>query len=61
VNSAHGIDARTVRVIADHASDVLPRLLERLGAIDVGVRESGEVPVDWDETFIALVGERAAA
>ena len=41
-------------------ADVLPRILERLDALGVDVEESGEVPVDWDETFIALVGDRVS-
>lgn len=49
---------RRVRVVVEQTSEVLPRILEALSAMDVGVEESGERPVDWDETFIALVGER---
>ena len=49
---------KRMRVVVGRTADVLPRILERLDALGVGVEESGEVPVDWDETFIALVGER---
>jgi len=52
------VDASRLRLVADHASEVLPAILARLDELGVAVEESGEVPVDWDETFIELVGER---
>ena len=52
------VDASRLRLVADHASEVLPAILARLDELGVGVEDSGEVPVDWDETFIELVGER---
>jgi ABC-2 type transport system ATP-binding protein len=55
------VDASRLRVVADRASEVLGEALARLEDIGVGVEDSGEVPVDWDETFIALVGERQPA
>lgn len=58
VEGAQVASPKRVRVVVERTAEVLPRILERLGALDVAVEESGEVPVDWDETFIALVGER---
>ncbi len=58
VISADLAGSHRVRVIAESASEVLLRILDRLDELGVGVEESGAVPVDWDETFIALVGER---
>ncbi len=58
VTDVHVVDASQLRLVVDHASEVLPEILTRLDALGVGVEDSGEVPVDWDETFIALVGER---
>ena len=52
------VDASRLRLVADHAAEVLPAILARLDELAVGVEDSGEVPVDWDETFIELVGER---
>ncbi len=57
VESANIVGPKRVRVVAVRTAEVLPRVLERLGALGLAVEESGEVPVDWDETFIALVGE----
>ncbi len=58
VTSADVAGSHRVRVIAESASEVLLRILDRLDELGIGVEESGAVPVDWDETFIALVGER---
>ena len=58
VTDVHVVDASRLRLVADHASKVLPTILARLDELGVGVEDSGEVPVDWDETFIELVGER---
>jgi len=58
VTDVHVVDASRLRLVADHASEVLPTVLTRLDELGVGVEDSGEVPVDWDETFIELVGER---
>ena len=58
VERADVVGSKRIRVVVEATSDVLPRILERLSALGVDVEESGEVPVDWDETFIALVGDR---
>ena len=60
VERADVVGSKQVRVVVETTSDVLPRILERLDALGVDVEESGEVPVDWDETFIALVGDRVS-
>ncbi len=52
------IDPTQVRIVVDKASADLPQLLRHLETLGVAVEESAEVPVDWDETFIALVGPR---
>ena len=49
-------DPFSVRVVVEQASTDLPALLRRLEERGITVEESSEVPVDWDETFIALVG-----
>jgi ABC-2 type transport system ATP-binding protein len=54
------VDATQVRIVLSQASSDLPDLLRRLEAAEIVVEESSEVPVDWDEAFIALVGEREA-
>jgi ABC-2 type transport system ATP-binding protein len=50
------IDAFSVRLVVEHASADLPALLRRFEELGIAIEESSEVPVDWDETFIALVG-----
>jgi ABC-2 type transport system ATP-binding protein len=50
------IDAFTVRVVVEQASADLPALLRHVEERGITIEESSEVPVDWDETFIALVG-----
>jgi ABC-2 type transport system ATP-binding protein len=49
------IDPFSVRVVVDQASTDLPALLRRFEELGITIEESSEVPVDWDETFIALV------
>ncbi len=58
VTDVHVVDAMRLRLVADNATEVLPTVLARLDELGVGVEDSGEVPVDWDETFIELVGVR---
>jgi ABC-2 type transport system ATP-binding protein len=58
VTDVRVVDASRLRVVADRASEALAAVLAGLDDMGVGVEDSGEVPVDWDETFIALVGER---
>jgi hypothetical protein len=55
------IDPFSVRVVVEQASTDLPALLRRLEEREITVEESSEVPVDWDETFIALVGTEERA
>ena len=61
VTAVSVVDASRLRLVADHASEVLPAILARLDELGVSVEDSGEVPVDWDETFIELVGKRVAS
>jgi ABC-2 type transport system ATP-binding protein len=49
------IDAHSVRVVVERASTDLPALLRRFEELGIAIEESSEVPVDWDEAFIALV------
>ena len=50
------IDPHGVRIVVDDAASDLPELVRRFEERSIAVEESSEVPVDWDETFIALVG-----
>ena len=50
-----------LRAVVERASSDLPQLLRRCEELGIGIEESNEVPVDWDEAFIALVGEREQA
>jgi ABC-2 type transport system ATP-binding protein len=52
------IDRSRLRIVVDQASTDLPLIMRHLEEVGVGVKESAEVPVDWDEAFIALVGPR---
>ena len=56
--SVESIDTTQVRIVVEQASSDLPGLLRRFETLDIGIEESAEVPVDWDETFIALVGPK---
>jgi ABC-2 type transport system ATP-binding protein len=56
--SASRIDERGVRVVVEQASTDLPELLRELDELGIDVEESAEVPVDWDEVFIALIGPK---
>ena len=42
-------------VVVDQSSSDVPKLLRRLEERGIVVEESADVPVDWDEVFIALV------
>jgi ABC-2 type transport system ATP-binding protein len=50
------VDPYRLRVVVERAESDLPELLRRFEDAHIAVEESSEVPVDWDETFIALVG-----
>ena len=52
------VDQSSLRIVVDHASTDLPLIMRHLDEAGIGVEESSEVPVDWDEAFIALVGPR---
>jgi ABC-2 type transport system ATP-binding protein len=54
--SSQTVDPYRLRVVVDQAASGLPDLLHRFEEAGVEVEESSEVPVDWDEAFIALVG-----
>ena len=54
--SSQTVDPYRLRVVVDQAGTGLPDLLHRFEDAGVDVEESSEVPVDWDEAFIALVG-----
>jgi ABC-2 type transport system ATP-binding protein len=56
--SSQTVDPYRLRLVVDQAASDLPDLLRRFEAADIDVEESVEVPVDWDEAFIALVGRR---
>jgi ABC-2 type transport system ATP-binding protein len=49
------IDESSVCVVVDQSSSDVPKLLRRLEERNIVVEESADVPVDWDEVFIALV------
>lgn len=49
------VDPTTVRIVVEQASSDLPALLRQFDDVGITVEESREVPVDWDETFIALL------
>ena len=57
-SSIESIDNTQVRIVVEQASSELPTLMRRFEALDIGIEESAEMPVDWDETFITLVGPR---
>ena len=59
--SVESIDTTQVRIVVEQASSDLPNLLRRFETLDIGIEESAEMPVDWDETFIALVGPKDEA
>lgn len=52
------IDRSRLRLVVDQAPTDLPLIMRHLDEAGIGVKESSEVPVDWDEAFIALVGPR---
>lgn len=56
--SVDRIDRSSVRIVVEQSSSDVPKLLRRLEELDIAVDESSDVPVDWDEVFIALVGSR---
>ncbi|HSP28875.1 MAG TPA: ABC transporter ATP-binding protein [Ilumatobacteraceae bacterium] len=56
--SVDRIDRTNVRVVVEHSSSDVPKLLHRLEELGVEVEDSTDVPVDWDEVFIALIGPR---
>ncbi len=58
--SVDRIDPVQVRIVVEQASSDVPRLLRELESIGIVVEESADVPVDWDEVFIALVGPKPA-
>lgn len=53
--SVDRIDQSNVRVVVEQSSSDLPELLRRLAELSIEVEESADVPVDWDEVFIALI------
>ena len=57
-HSVESIDPTQVRIVVDQASADLPRLTRRFEELDIAIEESAEMPIDWDEIFITLVGER---
>jgi ABC-2 type transport system ATP-binding protein len=56
--SVDRIDRSSVRIVVEQSSTDLPKLLRWLDERGIGVQESADVPVDWDEVFIALVGPK---
>ncbi len=56
--SVDRIDHTQVRIVVDQSSSDVPRLLRELEGAGIAVEESTDVPVDWDEVFIALVGPK---
>ncbi len=56
--SVDRIDRSSVRVFVEQSSSDVPKLLHRLEELGVDVEDSADVPVDWDEVFIALIGPR---
>jgi ABC-2 type transport system ATP-binding protein len=56
--SVDRIDRSSVRVVVEDTSTDVPNLLRRMDELGLGVEESADVPVDWDEVFIALVGPK---
>lgn len=52
------VAAHRMRVVVDHAGTALAQIQARLAELGVTVEEAAEIPVDWDEAFIALVASR---
>jgi ABC-2 type transport system ATP-binding protein len=59
--SVEPIDRSTVRIVVAQSSSDVPKLLRELEAQDIAVEEAADVPVDWDEVFIALVAPENAS
>lgn len=55
------IDDSSVRIVVERSSSDMPKLLRRLEELGIDVHESSDVPVDWDEVFIALVGPKESS
>jgi ABC-2 type transport system ATP-binding protein len=56
--TVESIDRFSVRIVVEQSSSDVPKLLRELEAQDIAVEEAADVPVDWDEVFIALVAPR---
>jgi ABC-2 type transport system ATP-binding protein len=56
--SVDRIDQQSVRIVVEQSSTDLPELLRQLDELGIAVEESADVPVDWDEVFIALIGPK---
>jgi ABC-2 type transport system ATP-binding protein len=56
--AAERLDEQSVRIVVEQSSTDLPELLRRLDEQGITVEESADVPIDWDEVFIALIGPK---
>ena len=59
--SVDRIDRSSVRIVVEQSSSDVPKVLRRLEEFGSPVDESADVPVDWDEVFIALVGPKESS
>lgn len=53
--SVDRIDRTSARIVVEQSASDVPRLLRELERSGIVVEESADVPIDWDEVFIALV------
>jgi ABC-2 type transport system ATP-binding protein len=53
------VEPRRLRIVVEDAATNLAHVLTSLDEASIDVEESREIPVDWDEAFIALVNDDA--